>query len=294
MRSFSLLILALSFGTLLSAQCNVACSNFTNLAVPDTGLVEVTPEMILEGNYDACPNFDPTVKIQETPNSPVLATSPFVSAAQTGQELLVTITDQFTGNACWGTLKVETFSSLSSGVYDCSGNSISNYTVRLVSTNPNIAVDHSGCTFSGSNLLEYVNCVAADNLNSAGGSFIVKIDKADSYLNGVSTLDQVLIQRHILSIGKFSDQGCEVIAADVSRDNKVSILDLIFIRNVILGISSGFPNAPSWLFFNSETFNNTGTISSDLQFDQSEFPLSHLRVTGIKMGDVNGTAFPGK
>jgi hypothetical protein len=45
------------------------------------------------------------------------------------------------------------------------------------------------------------------------------VEKNDDYLNGVSTLDLVMIQRHILSISKFTDP-FNIIAADINNDEK--------------------------------------------------------------------------
>ena len=54
------------------------------------------------------------------------------------------------------------------------------------------------------------------------------------YDNGVSTLDLVKIQKHILGKSPLESEMREV-AADVNNDGKVSALDLLDIRKLILG-----------------------------------------------------------
>src|SRR5690606_37307137 len=49
--------------------------------------------------------------------------------------------------------------------------------------------------------------------------------KNDDYANGVSTLDLVLIQRHILAIDQLNN-AYKVIAADINKDEKITSLDL--------------------------------------------------------------------
>ena len=49
--------------------------------------------------------------------------------------------------------------------------------------------------------------------------------KNDDYLNGVSTLDLLLIQRHILGIETLDDP-YKFIAADVNNDQEITATDL--------------------------------------------------------------------
>ena len=58
------------------------------------------------------------------------------------------------------------------------------------------------------------------------------------YMNGVSTLDLVKIQRHILRIRESLDSPYKLIAADVNGDNDVKASDLDRIEKVDLGHNS--------------------------------------------------------
>jgi len=119
-----------------------------------------------------------------------------------------------------------------------------------------------------------------------------QLDK--NHLNGVSTFDLVLIQKHILSI-KSLDNPYRMIAADVNNSKSITTLDMIQIRKLILNIDAKFANVPSWKFVDasykfaeagnpwSSTFPevvNVNDLSGKVKAD----------FIGIKMGDVNGNA----
>ena len=75
----------------------------------------------------------------------------------------------------------------------------------------------------------------------------VSASKTDDYTNGVSTLDLVLIQRHILGLTKL-DSPEKLLAADVNKDGKVTASDLVELRKLILSLSSKLNNNDSWIF----------------------------------------------
>ena len=115
--------------------------------------------------------------------------------------------------------------------------------------------------------------------------------KTDDYLNGVSTLDLVLIQRHILGQTKL-DSPYKMIAADINKDNQVTSLDLLELRKLILGIYSELPNNGSWTLVDSD---NSLTVESPWNYEES-IAISDLNqdmgeedFIGVKIGDVNGS-----
>lgn len=121
---------------------------------------------------------------------------------------------------------------------------------------------------------------------------IVRLDKKDNYSNGITTLDMILILKHILNIEAF-DSPYQFIAADVNKSNSISAADLVAIRKVILGTSKTFPNNNSWRFIDAdynfldenpldEDFPETLTINLSKDTD--------FNFVAVKVGDVNGTA----
>lgn len=127
---------------------------------------------------------------------------------------------------------------------------------------------------------------AAQNMDHA-----VSAVKNDDYLNGVTTLDILLIQKHILDLKKL-DSPYKLIAADASNDERISAVDLIQLRKLILGIYEELPANDSWRFVDAnETLNAeqpwpfTETINvMDLATDMMEEDF-----IGVKIGDVNGS-----
>ena len=121
-----------------------------------------------------------------------------------------------------------------------------------------------------------------DNLSA--GDYTVSGSSDVNYLKGVSTLDLVLIQKHILGMKKITNP-YKIIAADANASGKINSSDLLHIRKVLLGKKNGFDNS-SWL-----------ALSSDYTFSGAENALTELsearvRTVNLKKDDViNGVDF---
>lgn len=110
-------------------------------------------------------------------------------------------------------------------------------------------------------------------------------------LNGVSALDIVLIQRHILKLELFTEVR-QYVAADVNKDSKISAADLLEIRKLILGTITNFSSnvvfIPEQEYIDAQNTLNTGTFVEP-PFYSSCMPPTLINERVIKMGDVNGT-----
>jgi hypothetical protein len=82
---------------------------------------------------------------------------------------------------------------------------------------------------------------------SKGGDFTVTPQLDKNHLNGVSTFDLVLIQKHILGVQALNSP-YKMIAADVNNSKTISTLDLIALRKLILNIDQSFQHNTSWRF----------------------------------------------
>jgi len=125
-----------------------------------------------------------------------------------------------------------------------------------------------------------------------GGDYQVVAFKDDDYLNGVSTLDLVMIQRHILGIAPLNSV-YKMIAADVNNNEKISASDLVALRKVILGIEERFPNNTSWRFidagFEFVNMDNPWEVEIDERYDiESLSGDMQIDFIAVKTGDVNG------
>ena len=116
--------------------------------------------------------------------------------------------------------------------------------------------------------------------------------KNDDYTNGVSTLDLVMMQRHILGQQSL-DSPYKIIAADVNNDRQITAVDLIELRKLILGVYDELPQNDSWKLIDAKNlptlnspFNYSTMISlEDLAADQMDEDFM-----AIKIGDVNNSA----
>ena len=138
------------------------------------------------------------------------------------------------------------------------------------------------------------------NLVSPDGIKIMP-SKNDFHKNGVTTLDLVKIQKHLLGRENI-ESPYQLLAADANNSQSVSAIDLVELRKLILGIYTDLPATDSWRFVRkdyvfenpeypweemSQPFNEVETITVQVFED-----IDSLDFYGIKIGDVNYTANP--
>jgi hypothetical protein len=123
------------------------------------------------------------------------------------------------------------------------------------------------------------------------GDYSIEAERNDDHMNGVSTLDLVRIQKHLLGVEPFTS-AYQFIAADANNNEGVSALDLVEIRKLILGIVTEFPNNESWRFVDPEfvfadpanpwPFNEVLNVNNSVDQMDEDF-------MAIKVGDLNNT-----
>ena len=115
-------------------------------------------------------------------------------------------------------------------------------------------------------------------------------------LNGVSTLDLILISQHILGVAPFTSP-YQFLAGDVNNSQSITILDLASIRSVVLGINMTFEDNTSWRFIPSD-YTFPSNTNPWLEFFPESYIIPNLTApgpdninfTGLKIGDVSGDA----
>ena len=119
-------------------------------------------------------------------------------------------------------------------------------------------------------------------------NYNLALSKDGDDLSGITTLDIVLIQKHLLGIKKF-DNPYKMIAANVNDDEKVTASDILKIRKLILGSIDDI--GESWLFLPKDyTFANPShPFTTELPKAVKINPTDDMFVNfyGIKLGDVN-------
>ncbi len=127
----------------------------------------------------------------------------------------------------------------------------------------------------------------------AGQNLQVLAKKNDDYTNGVSTLDLVLIQRHILGVRPF-DNAASYIAADVNGSQSITSSDLVLIRRLLLGLIDALPGGASWIFVPENKMPkdlvNPWIQTSAYHIDNIQSDMIGANFRAIKLGDIDQNA----
>ena len=126
-----------------------------------------------------------------------------------------------------------------------------------------------------------------------GGNYNVIPEKNTDLLEGVSTLDLIQIQRHILNAEPLTTP-YQLIAADVNKDNKITASDITLLRKVILGIKEDFGDNKSWRmvdksFVFPDPKDPFMTPFAENYFIESLDNSMVIDWVGVKIGDVNNS-----
>ena len=119
--------------------------------------------------------------------------------------------------------------------------------------------------------------------------------KENDPLNGVSTFDLVLINKHILGQAPLSSP-YQFIAADINRSKSVTTFDVVELRKLILGIYTGFPQNTSWRFVDANyQFPNPSNPFQEPFPEKIVVPSMNTHMlsedfVAVKIGDINGNA----
>ncbi len=123
--------------------------------------------------------------------------------------------------------------------------------------------------------------------------YTITTERNDDFLNGVTTLDLVLIQQHVLGISAL-DSPFKIIAADINSDARVTAIDLVELRKLILGVYTELPQNDSWRFVDAtQTFADATRpfpFSESLDVANLVGDVTGQDFLGVKIGDVSGSA----
>lgn len=129
-----------------------------------------------------------------------------------------------------------------------------------------------------------------------GGSYMVKPTNDTDHRRGVSTLDLILMQRHILGIQPFADAYSHL-AADINASETITGADIVALRKLILGVTGDFSDNTSWRMVDAyQTFELPGDILYEVREEKLIGALNYDVIadfTAVKVGDVNGSVETG-
>ncbi len=199
----------------------------------------------------------------------------------------VTVWDKkFNHDYCWTVLKLgyggnANGSKIAGNVKTLNEQTVNNVSIEIHSNQaeyPKSMTTNTGGTFEFANLTN-------------GFAYEIAANKDGDYLNGVTTLDLVMIQRHILGIQKI-DHPYKVIAGDANNDGKVSASDLTELRKLILGITTSFKNA-SWRFpLPGQILDSIRPFpfAENISLPNLISDKDNQNFIAVKIGDINGSA----
>jgi hypothetical protein len=173
-------------------------------------------------------------------------------------------------------------STISGSVKNEKGTGVANVRVQLIGT--------GGLTIT--TLTDDLGNYSIDNI-PLGETYEIGAGKADVYENGLSTLDMIRVQKHILNLETLSSP-YQIIAADVNNSGTISTLDLIQMRKVILNLETKFAS-PVWLFVpTAKNFQDAkdpfkGLVSGAYTISSLSASTLTFNLVGIKFGDINSS-----
>lgn len=186
------------------------------------------------------------------------------------------------GDACPDT-QTGTSAMIAGDVFDTSNEAVEKVMVKVQDTNNQMQkenmTDNKG-HFAFNGLPMYKN-------------YILRAERNDNPLNGVTTRDLIAIQRHLLGQEEFNSP-YQYIAADANNSYHVSAKDIIELRRLILGIYDELPANQSWRFLKAnQQFNNPNNpfpFEESIRYNNLVKNEMSSNLMGVKIGDVTGDA----
>ncbi|MCB0642210.1 MAG: hypothetical protein KDC44_11245, partial [Phaeodactylibacter sp.] len=253
--------------------------------IMQTGMVPVPATLINDNSFDNCPG-----DLQFSFSSDVNDDELIFDCDQLGQNFIELWVTDASGNQDF----CETFIIVQDNMMHCTDNPMISGLIMTEVDAPveDVNVDINSGLFSyltDQNGMYFTSDLLPDN------DYTVTPELNANPVNGVTTLDMVLIQLHILGLNPL-DSPYKMIAADINDSGTITTLDLVVMQKVILLLLPDFPNNTSWRFIDSDyvfpypsnpwyqpfpeviNYNNLNVVISDADF------------VAVKIGDVNHSA----
>ncbi len=122
---------------------------------------------------------------------------------------------------------------------------------------------------------------------SVGGSYAIRADKDVDPRAGLSTLDILILRRHLLGVEPITNPFL-LLAADVNRDGVVSILDVLQLQGLVLARPEYYPTTSPWRFVDA-SWDGTGLPPEIIYLADATTCTYRHDFIGLRMGDLNGS-----
>ena len=269
------------------------CMNGLVIGIMQTGMIEVTVDQFDAGSFDNCGPVN--LSFSTDPDDD---TRLFTCAELGAQPITLYATDGF-GNQDF----CSTFVNIQDNMGVCAGDPLvgmiaGTITDEMGSGVAEVMIDISNSGLTGQ-MVDASGHYSFDDV-PMDGDYTVLPNKDINAGNGVSTIDIVMMQRHILG-SHLLDSPYKIIAADVNGSGDITSLDMIAARRMVLQLDAAFPNnVPAWRFVNAGYAFLDPTDPLNENFPQvyniNNFDGDALNVNfiAVKMGDLNASALTGQ
>ncbi len=258
------------------------------IEIMQTGMVEIWASDFDAGSYDNCPG---DLKVSLSPD--VTDVSRTYTCDDLGQQPIEMWVTDAAGNQDF----CATFIEVQDNMGHCPGTGAPLVAGAIANEEDapvqGVDVELSG---AGSNAATTdANGQYSFNVPTPGGDYTITPSLLTDAGNGVSTLDAVLITRHILGLQPL-DSPYKMIAADANKSGTISTLDVVAVRKVILLQEEGFPGNTSWRFVDASFVfpNPQDPFSSGfpevINYNNVTEDILFADFVAIKVGDVNNSA----
>lgn len=122
-----------------------------------------------------------------------------------------------------------------------------------------------------------------------GNNYGLQAYKNDDVRSGLSTVDMLFLQSHIIQRQLITDPYL-LLAADINADGSITTLDLLQLQAVILGSLPEFPTNTSWRFV-SHNWDGATTPAAVYELGTLEACGFDFDMVGVKIGDLNQSSY---
>ena len=130
---------------------------------------------------------------------------------------------------------------------------------------------------------------------SACESNVLVPERSDSWINGLTVQDIVIIQRHILGLAPLTSP-YQYLAADANFNQDISVTDIVAIRRLILDLDQQFDNGQPWRFvlagwsFSDPDHPWADDFPTTLNLAETPAANHNQGFVAYKLGDVDASA----
>lgn len=264
------------------------CLDGISINIANGGSVELWASDINQSSSDNCTTQDDLqLSFSADPANTVLV---FTCEDVGDQPVELWVTDQ-AGN--------QSFCSTSVDIQDnqgsCGNMLVGPFTGQIITEGeaaiPNAIVSIQGAEMDETYATEQNGMYAFEGLDAAN-EYEITVTRDINHIEGVTTLDLVLIQRHILGIEPLNSP-YKLMAADVNSSESINASDLLELRKLILGVTEEFKDNTSWRFVSQneemDDLEHPWPFMEDLTLDNGSLDDVVSDFVGVKIGDVSNS-----